>query len=487
MLVTTDEGTILDANPAAARLFACSTVNLRGRRVDDLITETGGPRQTRRRSGLALKATMAPFAARGRCLDGSGIDLMVLVNEMRVGDAHIYVHVLHDISRREQMAAELRREQEFSDTVLETLNSLVVVLDSQGRIVRFNKACERLTGYRFAEVRGRTVWEFLLLPEEVEAVQRETQRLLDKNLTHRFENHWVTRDGRRRLIRWSASYLTGPGEEVEYIIGTGIDITKQVQAQKSLLRSEERLKLTLEAVEDALWDWSIETDELHFSPRWASMLGYSSQELPPRFATFCDLLHPDDAQEVEIGIRRCLSEPDSRFEQEFRLRTRSGEYQWMVGRAKVMERSADGRPQRMLGTCTDITRRKKVEEQLLRAQKMEAVGQLAGGMAHDFNNMLSVITGCLELLEDSLTDKGSRRDPLQLMRMAHGAAQKGARLVKKMLAFSRQQTLEPKVCDLNRLVEGVSDLLHRSLGENIEIELALQRALWKTRVDAGQL
>ncbi len=486
VLITTEEGTIRDANPAAARLFGCSPSELRGLSIDDLIEGADGPRQGRIRKGLAQQSALVPREVAGRRQDGSSIELELAINEMQMGDNRLYIHALRDISRRKQMAAKLWKEQHFSDTILQTLRALVVVTDCEGRIVRFNRACERLSGYCFSEVKGRRIGDFLLLPEERDAVMAEMQRLISKGLTTRFEKHWLTKDGKRKLIRWASSYLTDEQDQVEFLVGTGIDITEQEQAKQEMRRSQDRLQLALEAAEDALWDWNIQTGEFYFSPRWATMLGYPAQDLAPHFDTFCALLHPDDAQDVEGSIRSYLSKPEGRYEQEFRLRHHSGEYRWIAGRAKVMGRGPRGEPVRMVGTCSDITGRKKVEGQLLQAQKMEAVGQLTGGMAHDFNNLLGVIVGSLELLDDSLAGK-SKRNPQQLMRMADHAAQKAAKLVKRMLAFSRQQTLEPKVCNLNQLVKGLSELLHRTLGEDVEVELALGDGLWLTRVDAGQL
>jgi PAS domain S-box-containing protein len=136
------------------------------------------------------------------------------------------------------------------------------------------------------------------------------------------------------------------------------------------------------------------------------------------------------------------------------------------------------------GVETDITEIKRIEQQLIQAQKMEAVGQLTGGVAHDFNNLLAVILGNLELLDERLEGDAASRD---LAQRAVDAAERGATLTQRLLAFSRKQALRPETTDLNRLVPGVTQLLHRTLGETIEIETVLAGGLWHTLVDRAQL
>jgi signal transduction histidine kinase len=138
----------------------------------------------------------------------------------------------------------------------------------------------------------------------------------------------------------------------------------------------------------------------------------------------------------------------------------------------------------LLGICQDITERRATEQQLRQAQKMEAVGQLTGGIAHDFNNLLTVVLGNLQLLERAFRDdeRNHRR-----IRTAVEAVERGAELTKRLLAFSRKQRLEPKVVDANALVSSMDDLLHRALGEEVELEVARADSLWLTKADQSQL
>jgi PAS domain S-box-containing protein len=146
----------------------------------------------------------------------------------------------HDTAARpvdEATDEELRLERDLLAAVLDTGGGLVIVLDHQGCIVRFNRACERTTGYRFEEVRGQPFWDFLLVPEEVEPVKAVFAKLRADEIPNRYENYWVTKDRRRRWIAWSTAILAGEHDSIDYIVGTGIDITEHRRAEEKLQRT----------------------------------------------------------------------------------------------------------------------------------------------------------------------------------------------------------------------------------------------------------
>jgi PAS domain S-box-containing protein len=147
------------------------------------------------------------------------------------------VVVTADITERKNAEQALRRERDFTAAVLDTSGGLVVVLDRQGRIVRFNRACEQATGYLFEEVQGRPFWDFLLVPEEVEPVKAVFAQLQAGQVPNTFENYWLAKDGNRRWIAWSNTVLAGESGSIEYVIGTGIDLTQRRRAEEELQRA----------------------------------------------------------------------------------------------------------------------------------------------------------------------------------------------------------------------------------------------------------
>ena len=153
----------------------------------------------------------------------------------------VYYLIYREITERKLTEESLNKERNFISAVLDTASALVIVIDTQGEIVRFNQACEQITGYSFDEVRGRQFWNIFLLPEEVEPVKAVFQELLNSPSTKPYENYWVTKDGSKRLIAWSNTVLQDYEGAVEYIVGTGIDITEEQAALRDRNRSEKHL------------------------------------------------------------------------------------------------------------------------------------------------------------------------------------------------------------------------------------------------------
>ncbi len=155
----------------------------------------------------------------------------------------VYYFIYREITERKLTEESLNKERNFISAVLDTASALVVVIDTQGQIVRFNQACEQTTGYLFDEVRGRKFWNIFLLPEEVEPVKAVFHELLNSSSTKAYENYWVTKDGSKRLIAWSNTILQDYEGAVEYIVATGIDITEEQAALRDRNRSEKHLTL----------------------------------------------------------------------------------------------------------------------------------------------------------------------------------------------------------------------------------------------------
>ncbi len=274
-------------------------------------------------------------------------------------------------------------------------------------------------------------------------------------------------------------------------LGMAIQSRERRAAQATLRESEARWHFALEGAGDGVWDWNAETGEVFFSPRWKAMLGYGEEEIGNTFSEWRDRVHPDDLEAAEKEVRRHLEGEAPSYVSEHRLRCKDGSYKWILDRGKVLTRDREGRPQRVIGTHTDITERKRgevekerLQAQFLQSQKMESVGRLAGGVAHDFNNMLSVILGHAELALARLhpTD-ATHADLLEIQK----AGLRSADLTRQLLAFARLQTVAPRVLDLNDTAGGMLKMLQRLIGEDIELAWLPAPALWPVRMDAAQL
>ena len=176
----------------------------------------------------------------------------------------------------------LRQERVFASAVLDTIGALVVVLDREGHIVRFNQACEDTTGYSFEEIRGQHVWDQLLAPEQVEPVKQVFQDLQSGQFPSQYENDWVARDGERRLIAWTNTALVDDAGSVEYVIGTGVDITERRRAEEALRESEARFRELFEKAPLCIVELDLMQEPpviLRANRQAARVYGWSREEL----------------------------------------------------------------------------------------------------------------------------------------------------------------------------------------------------------------
>lgn len=254
---------------------------------------------------LSLFGTQAAIAIRNAQLyDATHRQAVEL--EQRVGERTAELQaaneqLLAEIAERKRVEEALREERDFTSAVLDVAGALVVVLDTKGRIVRFNQACEETTGYPFEEIKDMPFWETLLLPEEREAVKAVFMELRTGKFPNRYENYWVARDGSRRLIAWSNTALPGADGVVKYIIGTGIDVTERRQAEEALRESEEKYRRLVESTVD--WVWAIDTDGCHTFSNEAvkHILGYEPDEIIG--CSSFPLIHPEDQENIREMVR----------------------------------------------------------------------------------------------------------------------------------------------------------------------------------------
>lgn len=276
--------------------------------------------------------------------------------------------IARDVDAQRLAERALRSERDFNTAVLDTIGALVVVLDAEGRILRFNRACEQATGYPQAEVLGRRIWEFLISPEERPTVEAVFARLLTGQFPNTHDNDWLARDGSRRRITWANTALTGEGGKVTHVIATGIDITRMVQAEAALAASEERLRLSQRYAQIGTWDWDIASGAVYWSDQIGPLFGYGTAVPEINYENFLKAIHPEDRARVEDAVRASV-EHDARYDIEHRVVWPDGTVRWLLERGGTI-RAADGRPLRMLGVVQDITERKRAETALTESEEL---------------------------------------------------------------------------------------------------------------------
>jgi PAS domain S-box-containing protein len=255
-------------------------------------------------------------------------------------------------------------------------------------------------------------------------------------------------------------------------------------ADEVLRKSETRLRFALEGASDGIWDIQLDSGKTFLSPRAWEILGFAVDAPGELDHIPLEKVHPEDRPGLEQKLQEHMAGRMPSVEMEVRILTQAGNWIWILTRGKASARDASGNPVRLTGTFTDLTAQKHLEQQLLQSQKLEALGRLAGGVAHDFNNILTAIVGFTELSLLEAPPESRLERNLQEVRKA---VERSSRLTHQLLAFARQQYTAPKRLDINDAVGDILRMLRRLIPEDIEISWTPGVAVGSVYMDPIQL
>lgn len=261
--------------------------------------------------------------------------------------------------------------------------------------------------------------------------------------------------------------------------------------QQAMLSSTQTwLQLAVQSAQIGLWEWDLQTNRVFFSPEWKAQIGYAADELVDSLTVWEELIHPDDRERCLNLLYRYLHRPWPDFALEFRLRHKNGSYRWIRSQAALIY-DQHGRPTHMLGAHFDLTERKQMEEeqqqlaeQLFQSQKLEAIGALTSGIAHDLNNLLVPIIGFAEMGMLEVTPDNPLYSDFDQIR---AAGIRATALTRRILTFSRQQRMEMKPIHISRVISDFVAILRRIIGERIDIQLQLASDLPPVQADVSQI
>ena len=535
----------------------------------------------------------------------------------REGDTTAPGRVLGLTAAQDRTAALDDEPNERFRALIESSRGLVWRCDSEGRYTFLSHGWEQTFGYPREEMLGRRFADFQR-PEVRARDLEEFGRNLAGGFVSGYETSQLSKDGREVHLRLYTAPVYGVDGQLNGLQGTAEDITERKRSEDALRQSEARYALTLGALDDGLWDWHIPSGKAFFSAVYYTLLGYDDGEFPANYDSWRLLVHPEDLDRVERGLRLGF-ESGGKFDIELRMKMKSGAWLWVATRGKTVERESDARALRMVGTLTDITERKQreselaelvrrlqlattsarmgvwdwdvvnnvltwddrmfelyglrredfsacldawqsglhpedrdravaesqaaidgtadydttfrvlhpdrtirfvkadgmvirdergvavrmlglnwdvtgprqaaeeranLEAQLHQAQKMESVGRLAGGVAHDFNNMLGAILANVEFALEQVGPNARLREDLEEVR---AAAHRSADLTRQLLTFARKQTVARKVLNLNDSLAGILMMLRRIIGEDVALTSRQGEGLWLVTVDPSQI
>jgi PAS domain S-box-containing protein len=482
------DGRVLYANEHAAKVLGYTMEELSSMTFFDIVPGLGEQRWKKHRLELRDKG-LRKFEAVHRCRDGARIPVEVTVGYLKFEDEEFSCAFSHDFSDRKKAEESLRESEKKFRMLTETSPNGIVVVD-RARIVYANKAATRISGFSSDELLGRGLWDFV----------KQDYRRIRKNKTttevppSRSESRLVTRDGRERWVMATRASMEYEGKPATLV--TLIDITEAKHAEEALRESEARLKVAMELAGLVPWELDVLSGVFHFNEQFYKLYGTSSDIegsfLMPAARYMNGFVHPEDIQEVEKAIESTLQGRDTEtgHHMEHRIIRADGEERWISVRWDNIY-DKDGRLAKTVGANQDTTvqhqaeeERKSLETQLHQAQKMEAIGQLAGGVAHDFNNILTAMIGFAELISMKL----DRESPLHhYLGQIISAGGRAADLTQGLLAFSRKQVLNVKVLEVHDVIEGFRKMLRRLIPEDIELKINVSPTGMPVMADRGQL
>ena len=419
--------------------------------------------------------------------DGSVVATFAVYRDEPRGPSEADLAVLTHFAKLAAIGIEhVRREEALRESerrmiqLAENVDEVFWISTPDGRSLAYiNPAYEKISGRRCEDL-YRNPRELIdaIHPEDRLKINLAPRRFPDGSFAN--EYRLIRPDGNVRWIQDRRFPVRGRNGETTQTVGIAKDVTDAKFTEARLRESEARFRIVAMTTADVVWDWNLVDDTISWNDGLKQRFGH---EVPPNApaSSWKDFIHPDDCKRVIDGIHSVIDGTTDEWQDEYRFLHSNGAWTTVTDRGHVI-RDAGGKAVRMVGAMVDVTERRLLEEQLRQAQRLDAVGKLTGGVAHDFNNILMVIAANVEALQEEPLD----RSVAERLERIGGATQRAASLTRQLLAFSRKQTLRPQLTDLNELIGDTSTLLHRTLGGEIDIETRLAPALGGTSIDRSQ-
>lgn len=473
------DGKIVFVNPSAVRLHrALSPQQLLGRDFTDFIDPGCMPAIRQRVAEcLATGQPCPPMESVVRALDGTSVHVDAVASRIAWNDRMAIQVVLRDITKRKTVEWEALASQKRLDMAQKAgLRIGLWDWDVTANRVNWSDETYRQFGFTRETFSGRVEDAVLRLhPGDRERVAAAIRQVLNGKEEEFSAQYRVVRpDG---TLCWIDAHGVIVLNGSTHMLGVGVDITNLKEAEESIQKSEQKYRNLFENATYGMFLAKPDGTLLDVNPAMVAMLGYASKQ---------ELLARNVERDVyEDPLMRKLILDKLTLQG----RARGAEAKWRVKNGKVISvrldeqaiRDEDGSISHFEVTVEDITERRNLEEQFRQSQKLEAIGLLAGGISHDFNNLLGVILGNTDLLKERTQDERSERHLAAIKK----AGTRAADLVRQLLAFSRKQLLYPTLLDLNVVVQDTLDILQRLIGEDVHIETDLAKQLGAVRADRG--
>lgn len=458
------------------------------KRVEDVIGKTSLDFEEQGEPDTGEQADAALFvAAPGEIVEreqklryADGTEHQVVVRKVIYAgsnDERLMVAVHSDMSRLRAAERSVRGTLERLTTLINNAPMGIALLAQDGSVLEANRFLQQLLGYTAAQLQS-VAYQDLLAPPQQALKETKREELIGSGVLQPFEAALIRNDGGAVPVMISGVLVRDAGDAVVYWVLVS-DLTEQKRAASALHVSEARWQFALEGAGDGVWDWNVVTDELYYSARWQAMLGYTPSELPPVLTAWLTCIHPEDLATVQVAVQRHLRGETDLYTSEHRLCRKDGSVVWVLDRGKVVERDSGGQALRMIGTHSDITRRKEEEVELRRHRDElrqlvaeQTVGLVAAkeaaehanaaktefltNVSHELRTPMHAILSFAQMGED----RASKVTPEKLKDYFHRVVTSGNRLLTlldELLDISKLESgrmaLHPSQTDLSGVLE----------------------------------
>ncbi|SLM27889.1 PAS/PAC sensor hybrid histidine kinase [Desulfamplus magnetovallimortis] len=492
----------IDCNWSSIRLLGfekkSQLLKLHPRDISPPYQPDGHPSREKAESMIALAFEKGSHRFEWLCkrCDGSDVLLDVLLSEIKIKGEPLLHGVWRDITQQKRAGDELRQSELKYRLLFENMAQGAFYQSCDGTLIDVNSTALKMFGLTRDQFLGRTSVDFRwkVINENGSELQGEFHPSMVALRTGQPVLNKIVgvynplKEGYVWLSINAIPQFMGEDKQLHQVFVTMHDITEDRKIRALLRKNQERYQKAQRIGKVGNWEYNVQTMEFWGSEEAKNIYGFQPD---------ADTFTTDEVENCIPERERVhkalidLVESGKEYNLEFDIITKNTNERKTIISIAELEKDGDGNPLKISGVIQDITKRKRSEEALLKlkiqlqqAQKMESIGRLAGGVAHDFNNMLSVILGNTELILD---DAGSDSPFFDNLKEIQYAAKRSTDFVRQLLAFARQQTIAPEIINLNSTLEGMLNMLNRLIGEDIELVWAPSERLWPIKIDPSQI